>query len=223
METEIRQTSADAVTGIHRARLKRAFRSGCGGVQREVSCLAKALLLVDLSKDFVYLDGALNCGQAGIDIIPYCRELVRSFVAAGDWVFDARDAHDLEDDEIASGLFPPHNLRNTPGQLLIPELYTELGDKQSNYIYFPKKHYNAGLGTGLFDVIVQKDITEIHVIGVCTDICVRYTINALYDFKTTVHRELNIVVHQSGVASFNQNGHEDSLRHFPLAFGAKVV
>lgn len=185
--------------------------------------MAKALLLVDLSKDFVYLDGALNCGQAGIDIIPYCQHLVRSFVAAGDWVFDARDAHDPEDYEIASGLFPPHNLRNTPGQLLIPELYSELGDEPSNYVYFPKKHYNAGAGTGLFDVIVQKNITELHVIGVCTDICVRYTINGLYDFKTTVRRDMDIVVHRFGVASFNQTGHEDSLQHFPVAFGVKVV
>ncbi|MDQ0190768.1 cysteine hydrolase [Alicyclobacillus cycloheptanicus] len=185
--------------------------------------MARALLLVDLSKDFVYPDGALNCGEAGLGVIPYCRSLVKEFVETGDLIIDARDLHDPEDYEIASGLFPPHNLRHSEGQKLIDELREELNGHEEKYVYIAKKHYNACQGTDLFNIIRQYHITEIHVAGVCTDICVRYTVNGLYDFKTTEHPDLQIVVHREGVASFNEAGHQESLQHFPRVFGAKVV
>lgn len=185
--------------------------------------MARALLLVDLSKDFVYLDGALTCGAAGTTIIPYCQSLVQSFVTAGDWIIDARDAHDPDDYEIASGLFPPHNMNGTPGADLIDELQSELSGYESHYVYLAKKHYNAAYNTDLLNIIQQHEITEIHVIGVCTDICVRYTVSALYDFKTAKWPDLRIVVHKDGVASFNPVGHSDSLQHFPSVFGAEVV
>jgi nicotinamidase/pyrazinamidase len=185
--------------------------------------LARALLLVDMSNDFIRLDGALNCGQPGMDIVPYCRQLVASFLETGDFVLDARDLHDLTDYEIASGMFPPHNLRETSGQELISELKDLLAEKPNQWLYIPKKHYNAGYGTNLFALIQEKSITEIHVVGVCTDICVRYTVNGLHEFKTSVYPELQIVVHKPGVASFNEGGHKESLAHFTTALGTSVV
>jgi nicotinamidase/pyrazinamidase len=185
--------------------------------------LAKALLLVDMSNDFIRLDGALNCGQPGMDIVPYCRQLVETFLEDGDYVFDVRDLHDRSDYEIASGMFPPHNLRGTSGQELISELKELLCRKEKQWVFIPKKHYNAGYGTSLFSLIREKGITEIHLVGVCTDICVRYTVNGLYEFKTSLYPELQIVVHQPGVASFNLAGHKESLVHFTTALGASVV
>ncbi len=185
--------------------------------------LAKALLLVDMSNDFIRLDGALNCGQPGMDIIPYCRQLVESFLESGDYVFDARDLHDMQDYEIASGMFPPHNLRETSGQELVSELKEPLSQKEDQWVYIPKKHYNAGYGTSLFDLIREKGITEIHVVGVCTDICVRYTVNGLHEFKTSEYPNLQIVVHRPGVASFNLDGHKESLAHFASALGTSIV
>lgn len=185
--------------------------------------MVRALLMVDLSKDFVYMDGALNCGEPGMKIIPYCRSLVKSFVEAGDLVIDARDAHDESDYEIASGLFPPHNLRHSEGQALIPELQAELDGHQAKYVYIAKKHYDATQGTDLLNIVRQYQVTELHLIGVCTDICVRYTLNGLYDFKTTGYPALDLVVHERGVASFSEAAHTESLTHFPLVFGAEVV
>jgi nicotinamidase/pyrazinamidase len=185
--------------------------------------LAKALLLVDMSNDFIRLDGALNCGQPGMDIVPYCRQLVATFLENGDSVFDARDLHDETDYEIASGMFPPHNLRGTFGQDLISELKDLLVNREEQWVYIPKKQYNAGCGTNLFALIQEKGITEIHVVGVCTDICVRYTVNGLHEFKTSSYPELQIVVHQPGVASFNADGHQESLVHFTTALGTLVV
>lgn len=185
--------------------------------------MAKALLLIDLSNDFIRLDGALNCGPAGIAIISYCQELVTTFINDGDVVLDARDNHDLGDFEIQSGLFPPHNLQGTEGKNLISELAEILKEKPKQWVYLPKKNYNAGYQTSLFNELIERDIAELHIIGVCTDICVRYTLNGLYEFKTTVYPQLQLYVHQRGVASFNQRGHEDSLGHFVTALGCQVV
>lgn len=185
--------------------------------------MTKALLLVDLSNDFIRMNGALNCGPAGVAIVPYCLALVSAFIANGDVVFDARDDHDLEDFEIRSGLFSPHNLRGTEGQKLISELADLLKEQPAQWVYLPKKNYNAGYQTRLFPELMERNITELHVIGVCTDICVRYTLNGLYEFKTTVYPQLELYVHEKGVASFNERGHEDSIGHFSTALGCRVI
>jgi nicotinamidase-related amidase len=185
--------------------------------------VTKALLLVDMSNDFIQLDGSLNCGQSGLDIIPYCTELVTQFVREGHVVFDARDNHNSHDFEIASGLFPAHNLEGTLGQALIPELASVLGNYALQWEYIPKKNYNAGYQTRLFEIIAEQHVTELHVVGVCTDICVRYTLGGLYEFKTSTYPELKLFVHQRGVASFNLRGHEDSLAHFSTALGCTVI
>ncbi|MBX5435709.1 MAG: cysteine hydrolase [Alicyclobacillaceae bacterium] len=184
--------------------------------------MAKALLLVDMSKDFIYLDGSLNCGPAGMSIVGYCRELVRSFLDAGHIVIDARDLHHPDDYEIRSGLFPPHNIEGTHGQELIDELAQLLQGRPDLWVRVFKKHYNACFRTPLCEILRQHGVRQVHVVGVCTDICVRYTVSGLYDWKVSEYPELEIVVHERGVASFNEVGHADSLRHFRQAFGVNV-
>lgn len=185
--------------------------------------MARALLLIDLSRDFIDLDGSLNCGVSGQAIVPYCQALVRDFVTARDLIIDTRDAHTLDDFEIASGLFAPHNLIGTAGQELIPEIVSVLEAGPARWVQVPKKHYNALYRTELTEILKVNKIHELHVIGVCTDICVRYTVNGLYEFKASEYPDLHVVVHAGGVASFNQAGHVDSLLHMPGAFGVEVV
>jgi len=176
-----------------------------------------------MSNDFIQLNGCLNCGQAGLDIIPYCRRLIRDFLKAGHVVFDARDVHDMSDAEIELKLFPRHNMRGSWGQELVPELVEELAVYPEQWIRIEKKNYNACHHTSLLTELVTHNITEIHVVGVCTDICVRYTVNGLYEWKTQSCPGMTIFVHSQGVASFSTVGHEESLKHFPIAFGAVVV
>lgn len=190
---------------------------------KEASNVRKALLLIDLSNDFIRIDGALNCGPAGEAIIPYCAALTQSFLTEGAVVLDARDNHTMDDYEIASGLFPPHNLNGTFGQALVDPLVSVLTPHESNWIRVPKKHYNAMYQTRLPEILQEMNVDELHIVGVCTDICVRYTLNGLYEFKTAWKPNLELIVHQRGVASFSEEGHLDTLRHIPMAFGAKIV
>src|SRR5699024_4072417 len=58
---------------------------------------------------------------------------------------------------------------------------------------------------------------EVHLVGVCTDICILHTAIEAYN------KGLDIVVHKDAVASFNQPGHEWALGHFENTLGAKVI
>lgn len=180
----------------------------------------KALLNIDYTHDFVADDGKLSCGAPGQALEGGIVALTQSFIQAGDDVFFAIDAH-LEDDPYhpETRLFPPHNIIGTPGR----ELYGELAavydqHRHSPHVhYFDKTRYSAFVGTPLETRLRERGITELHLVGVCTDICILHTAIDAYN------KGFEIVVHRQGVASFNQQGHDFALGHVESILGGKVV
>ena len=63
----------------------------------------------------------------------------------------------------------------------------------------------------------ERKIDTLHLVGVCTDICVLHTAVDAYNLN------YKIVVHEKGVASFDQAGHEWALNHFKTCLGAEVI
>jgi nicotinamidase-related amidase len=63
----------------------------------------------------------------------------------------------------------------------------------------------------------MRGIKELHLAGVCTDICVLHTAVEAYN------KGFDIVVHADAVASFNPQGHEWALQHFEKTLGGTVV
>jgi nicotinamidase-related amidase len=180
----------------------------------------RALLNVDYTIDFVAEDGKLTCGVPGQAIEDRVVSLTQEFIDAGDYVVFAIDAHE-EGDELhpESGLFPPHNIIGTKGRELYGKLeavYEENKDKDHVY-YFDKTRYSAFAGTDLELKLRERGIDEVHIVGVCTDICVLHTAVDAYN------KGFKIVVHKDGVASFNQAGHDWALSHFVDTLGGKVV
>ena len=55
-----------------------------------------------------------------------------------------------------------------------------------------------------------------HLVGVCTDICVLHTAVDAYN------KGFKVVVYKDAVASFNQQGHEWALGHFKDSIGAEI-
>ncbi len=80
-----------------------------------------------------------------------------------------------------------------------------------------KTRYSSFAGTDLELRLRERGIQEIHLVGVCTDICVLHTAVDAYN------KGFKIVVHEKGVASFNKAGHEWALSHFKMSIGAEVV
>ncbi|MEH7438877.1 isochorismatase family cysteine hydrolase [Neobacillus drentensis] len=179
----------------------------------------KALINIDYTVDFVADNGALTCGKPAQVIEEKITQLTNEFIENGDYVVFAIDVHDQGDEyHPETKLFPPHNLRGTSGRDLFGALKDEYekNKDQENVVFMDKTRYSAFAGTDLEIKLRERGITEVHLVGVCTDICVLHTAVDAYN------KGFKIVVYKDAVASFNQAGHEWALGHFEQSLGAMV-
>lgn len=179
----------------------------------------RALINVDYTYDFVADNGALTCGKPGQAIEEEIVALTNKFIEAGDYVVFAIDAHEKGDTlHPESKLFPPHNIIGTSGRNLYGQLANvyEKNKEKENVYYYDKTRYSAFAGTELEIKLRERGIEELHIIGVCTDICVLHTAVDAYN------KGYKIVIHKNAVASFNQTGHEWALGHFKETLGAEI-
>ncbi|MCC5895662.1 MAG: cysteine hydrolase [Alkalibacterium sp.] len=180
----------------------------------------RALINIDYTNDFVAEDGALTCGEPGQAIHDRLLELTRQFYEAGDFVAFTIDRHEAGDAfHPENDLFPPHNVTGTNGRHLYGELevlYQSIKEEQTVY-YTDKTRYSAFKGTDLEMKLRERGITELHLVGVCTDICVLHTAVDAYNMG------FDLVIYKDAVASFNPAGHEWALSHFSNTLGATVI
>lgn len=170
----------------------------------------KALLVVDMLKDFIEKGGALDCGEEARRIIPFVREKVDEFHRRGELVVFIRDSHRPDDPEFQ--MFPPHCVKGTRGAEVIDELDVKPGD-----VTVEKTRYSAFYGTELEKILKERGITEAHVVGVCTSICVMDTVGDLRN------RDYRVIVYRDGVADFDPEAHRFSLGRMEKIYGARVV
>jgi nicotinamidase/pyrazinamidase len=169
----------------------------------------KALIIVDMLNDFVDEKGALYCGNTARSIIPFIRERLTNCRSHEDLVIYLQDSHDEDDKEFEK--FPKHSVAGTWGSEVIPELTPRTDEK-----VIPKKRYSGFYGTDLEHVLKSADVDEVEVVGVCTSICVMDTVGGLAnrDYKTTVPVK--------GVADFDPEMHQFSLKRMEKIYGADI-
>lgn len=179
-----------------------------------------ALLIIDYTNDFVADKGALTCGKAGQDIEPRIIQLADKFVKNDDWVILPTDVHTPNDPyHPETKLFPPHNVRDTWGR----EFYDNLADwfkvnqDQDKVYMYDKTRYSAFAGTDLDLRLRERHIDTLHLVGVCTDICVMHTAVDAYNLN------YQLVVHKNGVAGLTPAGKKWALNHFEHVLGAEVI
>ncbi|MGE7978279.1 cysteine hydrolase family protein [Psychrobacillus sp. NPDC093200] len=180
----------------------------------------KALINIDYTNDFVAMDGALTCGKPGQEIEQEIIRLTESFLQENHYVVFAIDLHKQGDPyHPETKLFPAHNLEGTEGRKLyggLQKVYEK--HKSSNQVYWmDKTRYSAFAGTDLEIKLRERGITQVHLVGVCTDICVLHTAMDAYN------KGFKIVIHKEAVASFNQVGHDWALGHFQGSLGAEII
>lgn len=118
------------------------------------------------------------------DIIPNVENLLyRKHNENYEIIFIA-DNHDSDDKEFEQ--FPLHCIIGTEETEIIPQLKKYLKKDMSNYI--PKKRYSGFYNTNLESIIHKLQPEKVIVVGVCTDICVKYTVEELRnrDYETYV-------------------------------------
>ncbi len=175
-------------------------------------------MVVDYTIDFVALDGALTCGPPGIALESYIASLTEAFVEAEELVIFPVDVHDENDPyHPETTAFPPHNIRGTTGRHLYGRLQDVYDANKDNIHWMDKTRFSAFAGTDLELILRARGITELHLVGVCTDICILHTSVDAYN------KGFKIVIHEQGVASFDPEGHRWALRHFENTLGAKVI
>lgn len=182
--------------------------------------MKKALLNIDYTNDFVAQDGALTCGEPGQALEARIVEITKEFYNKGDYIIFPIDFH-KENDCLhpESSLFNPHNLQGTEGRKLygsLEDYYQEIKHSENVY-YCNKTRYSAFAGTDIELKLRERDIKEIHLVGVCTDICILHTAIDAYN------KGFDIVIHSDGVASFSEIGHDFALSHFKNTLGATVL
>ncbi|KRN98936.1 cysteine hydrolase family protein [Companilactobacillus kimchiensis] len=180
----------------------------------------QALLIIDYTNDFVADKGTLTCGKAGQDLESSIFDLAENMYQKGNRVWFPTDVHKPNDPyHPETKLFPTHNVRGTWGRELyggLKDWYNDHNDGEQVKL-FDKTRYSAFAGTDLDIRLRERKIDTLHLVGVCTDICVLHTAVDAYNLN------YKIIIHKSGVASFDQAGHEWALRHFKNSLGAEIV
>ncbi|NMD71256.1 cysteine hydrolase [Bacillus sp. DNRA2] len=176
----------------------------------------EALLIVDMSNDFIADHGTLTAGKPAQDIVPYIIELATSFLTKGNVVVVTMDAHQPNDPHFE--LWPKHNIVGTKGQQLYGELHGWFQNNKDheNVIYTPKTNYNAFFQTDLAETLRGLGVGMVHTVGVCTDICDFLTVAGAdaEGFKTAIHKQ--------GVATFTDLG-ETMVNHMKLCFHTEII
>ncbi|MBE3589084.1 MAG: cysteine hydrolase [Thermoanaerobacteraceae bacterium] len=172
------------------------------------------LLVIDMLKDFIEPDGALYCGEKAKEIVPFVVEKVREFMAKDEPVIFIMDAHDPEDLEF--NRFPVHCVYGSPGAQLIDEL-AELVAEYPFAIKVPKTRFSGFFRTGLKKILEDLEPETVHVVGVCTNICVLYTVEELRN------RDYRTIVHTRGVTSFDPEAHRWALQQMETVLGAEMA
>ncbi|MFC4617879.1 cysteine hydrolase family protein [Camelliibacillus cellulosilyticus] len=177
--------------------------------------MAEALLIVDMSNDFVHDQGNLTAGTPAQNIVPKITQLADEFLNNDNLVVFCMDAHEENDPHFE--LWPPHNIKGTWGQ----EIYGELGEwyqthkEDARVYYVPKPEYDAFFDTELDDILKSNDVDTVHITGVCTDICDFLTAYGAYA------RGYHTVAHQAATATFTDQ-HELFLEHMKAVFKTDI-
>ena len=167
--------------------------------------MKKALILVDIQNDF--LPGgalAVPCGDA---VIPVANNIIKNFsdvIATQDWhpsdhgsfasQYSGKEPGELiELNGLTQVLWPDHCVNNSEGAAFAPDLNTEkitrvfqkgMNKDVDSYSGFFDNSKRSD--TGLGDYLKSRRITDVFIMGLATDYCVKFTALDAYSlgFKT---------------------------------------
>jgi len=171
--------------------------------------MARTVIVIDMLRGFLEEGYPLYCGLEARKIIPNVRRLLKDMQAEGADIIYLADTHEPDDKEFQ--MFPAHCIEGTEETEIIPELSSYPG------VLIPKRRYSGFFDTDLEDRLAKIQPEEVIVAGVCTDICVMYTVGDLRN------RDYSVLIYADCVASFDKQMHDFALKHMEKVLGAKVV
>lgn len=171
--------------------------------------MPNVVLVIDMVRGFLESKYPLYCGDRSRSIIPPTQKLLRQELKKGSKILYLCDNHDPDDWEFQ--MFPRHCVAGSDESQVIPELSTFPGE------YIPKKRFSAFFKTTLSSRLEAIEPDKVIIVGVCTDICVKYTACDARDYEYAVEVPVDCV------ASFNEIGHAQALEHMNKVLGVKLT
>lgn len=178
--------------------------------------MKEALLIIDMSNDFVDDKGGLSAGEPAQKIVPNIIELAGQFLAKDQLVVFCMDAHEENDPHFK--LWPPHNVKGTWGARIYGKLgqWYEKNKAHPSVLFVPKPEYDAFFGTELDRSLKERGVDTVHLTGVCTDICDFLTAYGAYA------RGYRTIAHRNSMATFTGQ-HDIFLKHMEALFKTEIV
>jgi len=167
------------------------------------------LIVVDMLKDFINPDGALTIGPPGQEVVPGIKKRLEAYREKGLPVIFVCDHHEPEDKEFR--MFPPHAVGGEEGSEIVADLTPQPGEK-----IVLKRRFDGFFGTDLDLTLREKNIKNIEIAGVLTNICVLYT--------AAQARMLNyeVFVVPKLVASNDEEVHKFALQEMEKTLGVEI-
>ena len=172
--------------------------------------MSQVLLVVDMLKGFCEEGRPLYCGPSVKPIIPFIRKLIEGYNERDETVVFICDSH--EPDDLEFQMFPAHCVAGSEEA----EVIDELRGVARNEVVVPKQRYSGFFGTNLEQLLQGPAPELVEVVGVCTNICVLYTVEELRN------RDYPVRVYRRGVASFDAGAHMFALQQMEKVLGAEV-
>ncbi len=173
--------------------------------------MANVLIVVDMLEGFCTKGYPLFCGEDAVNIIPFVKGRIEEYASRYLPVIFVADNHDPDDKEFE--MFPPHCIKGTREAQVLPELFEAARKK----VLIPKTRFSGFYNTGLQFYLNGFAPELVEVVGVCTNICVFFTVEGLRN------RDLKVRVYKDGVASFDRDAHNFALQQMGKVLGAEVV
>lgn len=173
--------------------------------------MANVLIVVDMLEGFCREGYPLFCGEDAVKIIPFIKRNIEEYDERNLPVIFLADNHEADDKEFE--MFPPHCIKGTKEADILPELFEAAKRK----VLIPKTRFSGFHNTGL-ELYLNGFAPElVEVVGVCTNICVFFTVEGLRN------RDYRVRVYREGVASFDRDAHNFALQQMEKVLGAEVV
>ncbi len=168
-----------------------------------------ALLIIDMTNDFVFEDGVTYVPGAGkiVPIIKQMSDEARNSESPVIYICDSHTSSDME-----SETRPYHAEDGTLGTGIVPQLSPVPGD-----FVIRKRPYSSFFGTDLNLFLKELGVTKLVLTGTTTDICIYFAAADAYT------KGYQIIIPRKCVVALSESDQETALKQMEQLFHAEVI
>ena len=163
-----------------------------------------------------FLKEGILADEENMVVVSETKKLLRRKIPVGWEVLFLCDSHRKGDPELQ--IFDDHCMAGTEEAKVVDELFEFVTPKN----YIPKPGHDGFYGTDLEEILKQKNPEKVIVVGVCTDICVLYTIIGLRNIKLR-NPDYQVIVPKDCVRAFDVANTDVWLTHMENVLDVQVV